>query len=521
MDTVEFGIYATIESPTTMQFSGFYKFPCFSKELRTSLNMEESSQVFLAVISATGSLVVLVVAVLLCGWCFRKNDDSGDEMDDADVLAQKYTAVAPQDSDENDGVRVLNKRSWEDRSSMHNSPMLRRESVKFERPTGRSPVVTEQVQPSPNAHTSLNENLGVRNGAGVGHGHYQAMGGTPTHRPLIKTDSTKSQSADDVNNSLWKGMRNIAFTLMENASQDAETVEAASSIDVTEGVDCKLGRLQIGLSYDFQSLTLTLKVIQATGLVAKDFTGTSDPYVKILLLPDKRHKLVTKVKKKNLNPRWNESFLFEGWPHNKLLEKTIYLQVIDYDRFSRDDPIGETYIPLNEVDLSQAPTMWRYLQPCKDSRGKLGEVLLSLSYQPAVGRLNIIVMKCKDLKAKDITGASVLHLLKDPYKHGTSDPYVKMWLKFGNNRVEKKKTSIKMRTLNPVYNESFFFEIPWDKIREAAIEVIVMDFDKVGRNEMIGKIILSSKSGPLETRHWNDMITKPRQQVAQWHLLKD
>lgn len=78
-----------------------------------------------------------------------------------------------------------------------------------------------------------------------------------------------------------------------------------------------------------------------------------------------------------------------------------------------------------------------------------------------------------------------------------------------------------MRTLNPVYNESFFFEIPWDKIREAAIEVIVMDFDKVGRNEMIGKIILSSKSGPLETRHWNDMITKPRQQVAQWHLLKD
>lgn len=79
------------------------------------------------------------------------------------------------------------------------------------------------------------------------------------------------------------------------------------------------------------------------------------------------------------------------------------------------------------------------------------------------------------------------------------DPYVKMWLKFGATRMEKKKTSIKMRTLNPVYNESFFFEIPWDKIREAAIEVIVMDFDKVGRNEMIGKIILSSKSGPLET----------------------
>lgn len=78
-----------------------------------------------------------------------------------------------------------------------------------------------------------------------------------------------------------------------------------------------------------------------------------------------------------------------------------------------------------------------------------------------------------------------------------------------------------MRSLNPVYNESFIFEIPWEKIREASLEVTVMDFDKVGRNEMIGKVILGCRSGPMETRHWNDMVAKPRQQVAQWHLLKD
>ncbi|WAR09312.1 SYT7-like protein [Mya arenaria] len=154
-----------------------------------------------------------------------------------------------------------------------------------------------------------------------------------------------------------------------------------------------------------------------------------------------------------------------SWPHNKLLEKTLYLQVIDYDRFSRDDPIGETYIPLNEVDLSMSPLMWKFLAPCKDSRGKLGELLLSLCYEPNVGRLTVIVIKAKDLKAKDITGAS--------------DPYVKMWLCFGKERMEKKKTSIKMRSLNPVYNESFMFEIQWDKIREAHIEVTVMDFDKL------------------------------------------
>jgi len=74
-------------------------------------------------------------------------------------------------------------------------------------------------------------------------------------------------------------------------------------------------------------MVLTLKVMRAAELAAKDFSGTSDPYVKIMLLPDKKHKLQTNVKRKNLNPRWNETFAFEGndpyahtvaqkWPYN-------------------------------------------------------------------------------------------------------------------------------------------------------------------------------------------------------------
>jgi len=52
--------------------------------------------------------------------------------------------------------------------------------------------------------------------------------------------------------------------------------------------------------------------MRAAELAAKDFSGTSDPYVKIMLLPDKKNKLQTNVKRKNLNPRWNETFAFEG-----------------------------------------------------------------------------------------------------------------------------------------------------------------------------------------------------------------
>lgn len=47
------------------------------------------------------------------------------------------------------------------------------------------------------------------------------------------------------------------------------------------------------------------------------------------------------------------------------MNRILYLQVLDYDRFSRDDPIGEVCVPLQEVDLLKGETLWKTLQPCK------------------------------------------------------------------------------------------------------------------------------------------------------------
>lgn len=90
---------------------------------------------------------------------------------------------------------------------------------------------------------------------------------------------------------------------------------------------------------------------QGKDLPAKDLSGTSDPYVRVTLLPDKKHRLETKIKRRTLNPRWNETFYFEGFPIQKLNSRVLHLHVFDYDRFSRDDSIGEVFLPLCQVCL--------------------------------------------------------------------------------------------------------------------------------------------------------------------------
>ena len=67
------------------------------------------------------------------------------------------------------------------------------------------------------------------------------------------------------------------------------------------------------MEYDFQNSILIVNIIQGKDLVAMDIGGTSDPYVKIYLLPREKHlkKQETKVHRKTLDPVFNETFKYE------------------------------------------------------------------------------------------------------------------------------------------------------------------------------------------------------------------
>ena len=56
------------------------------------------------------------------------------------------------------------------------------------------------------------------------------------------------------------------------------------------------------------------------------------------------------------------------------------------------------------MDFASKPNYWKPLYP--PIKEKLGELLVSLTYHPSKNILSIVILKAKNLKAKDINGKS-------------------------------------------------------------------------------------------------------------------
>lgn len=65
--------------------------------------------------------------------------------------------------------------------------------------------------------------------------------------------------------------------------------------------------------------SLVVSIVKCQNLPGKDSTHSSaDPYVKLQLLPDKQHKVKTRVLKNTRNPVYEEDFAFYGVKPNQL-----------------------------------------------------------------------------------------------------------------------------------------------------------------------------------------------------------
>lgn len=99
---------------------------------------------------------------------------------------------------------------------------------------------------------------------------------------------------------------------------------------------------------------LRLRIIAGHNLCKKDIFGASDPYVRIDLVAAEGEEVIdsvlTKTKKRTLNPKWDEEFVFRVKPS----EHKLVMEVFDENRLTRDDFLGMVELPLIGIPREHA-----------------------------------------------------------------------------------------------------------------------------------------------------------------------
>jgi Ca2+-dependent lipid-binding protein len=266
-----------------------------------------------------------------------------------------------------------------------------------------------------------------------------------------------------------------------------------------------LGKMNFSLSFDKETCTLHIHILEAVDLPAKDLLGSSDPYVRLTLLPDQNETKITQRHMRSLNPKFNQVVSFQGHSLKKLHDMTLCMQVMDFDRFSEDDPIGEVLLPLKNVKFEHKPVYWKHLQPPTVRKEYQGELLLSVCYIPESSRMTVVVIKAKDLPSRD--GGSI------------PDTYVKLWLVQHGNKCDKRKTTVKHQSLTPSFNETFSFNIPKEKIADTQLVAAIMEYELISSNDEIGHCIMGKHARESGQKHWKEIQAKTGVPISMWHKL--
>ncbi|KAK6136047.1 hypothetical protein DH2020_030213 [Rehmannia glutinosa] len=129
---------------------------------------------------------------------------------------------------------------------------------------------------------------------------------------------------------------------------------------------------------------LHVKVVRALKLLKMDLLGLSDPYVKLSLSGEKLSTKKTTVKKKTLNPEWNEDFkLSVKDPQSQMLLINVY----DWDKVGSHDRLGTQTFPLKMLLPNEPKEVT--LELLKDTnltdprnKKQRGQIMLELTYAP-------------------------------------------------------------------------------------------------------------------------------------------
>uniref|UniRef100_A0A3Q1J0M5 Synaptotagmin-like protein 1 n=1 Tax=Anabas testudineus TaxID=64144 RepID=A0A3Q1J0M5_ANATE len=105
-----------------------------------------------------------------------------------------------------------------------------------------------------------------------------------------------------------------------------------------------------------------------------------------------------------------------------------------------------------------------------------GRIQFSLVYDTQKEELQVKVYRCEDIASA---------------RKNRSDPYVKTYLLPDKSSHSKKKTSVKKKTLNPVYDQTLKYKVRIGELRSRTLNLSVWHAEPLGRNVFLGEVEVS------------------------------
>ncbi|KAH9514066.1 DNA-binding protein snt1 [Bulinus truncatus] len=287
-------------------------------------------------------------------------------------------------------------------------------------------------------------------------------------------------------------------------------------------------RLAYGVDYDRPHGMLSVRVIQLGNFRVTDPDGATMPYVKVRLYRSPKHfftfklsaankdlpmnnlesEVQTKILRRTDNPLFNEAFKFSVDGHD-IAEYAVRFLVCDLDKFSRHIIIGETVCDLSKIDLTSGEEKLYNDLLMIPQEENLGELHLALMYLPTAEKLSVILLNARNLR--QVEGAK-----------RNIEIFAKITLMYDGRPLKKSKSTGKGNDTNPVFNETFVFDVPAYQLDKVyfSIAIIGVDKDKEDGRRLLGRLYLGVNFDSNARAQWLEMINNARKQIGCWHKLQ-
>lgn len=293
----------------------------------------------------------------------------------------------------------------------------------------------------------------------------------------------------------------------------------------------KCGDLDVIFEYRAVTQKLTVTIVRAQGLPDKDRSGVNSWQVHIVLLPSKKQRGKTNIQR-GPNPVFKEKVTFTKLEPRDVASCAVRFRLYAARKMTRERMMGEKLFCLSHLHPEGEMKVTLVLEPRSNlssgesplspsvvshsdsasstqslSHGGVPELLVGLSYNATTGRLSVEMIK----------GSHFRNLAANR----APDTYGKLFLlNCVGQEMSRCKTSIRRGQPNPVYKETFVFQVALFQLSDVTLMISIYSRRTMKRKEMIGWVALGqNSSGEEEQEHWEEMKESKGQQTCRWHTL--